>query len=113
VTVPGSERLSVGERAETTWLALIGLSVQASAIAIVGPEALAEIAKSIQGQAVVFDYSTINNERDDAQTAQLEIGRLAQEFEMKAIDLLRPTAKDGNEIEVLGVTIGQKKGRKW
>jgi hypothetical protein len=96
---PEAETLSPAERTEPSWIALIGLSVRASAVAIVGPDALAEIAKQIQGQAMVADYFNIVGGTEGA-AAQKEIGRLAEEFENEARRLLRPTS-------------GQKGGRRW
>lgn len=84
------------KRAQPSWQALVGFRVQASAVGIVGPDELSDIARDILAQAMVIDATIISVTfpgETVAEAAQLEIGRLAQEFEAEARRLLRPTSR--------------------
>jgi hypothetical protein len=89
---PGAEDLSLTERDEPGYAAFVGLKALASAVAIVGPDALADIADQLLAQALVadFDHGT------EGLAAQLEVGRLAEQFENEARKLLRPTSRQKN-----------------
>ncbi len=89
----GRDNPTSKESAQHTWRVLVGLRVQASSLAIVGPDDLAKLARDIQGHAAVVDYSVITGNADQAQASQLEVGRLAEAFEAKATELLRPAAQ--------------------
>lgn len=96
------EDLTLTEQTEPAWLALIGLRVRAAAITIVGPEDLAELAKEMLEQAMRFDYVHIQRPEgweDEALVVWQRFGRLAQEFEEKAVELFRrnPGQKNGRK----------------
>ena len=115
---------SLTERTEPSWHAVINLSVQASAVALVGPDELAEVAKEIRQQALIVDWANIvgsanaqicrGDDRQPSTTSgNCRKGRrtgggrsreegdraVSEQFEAKAAELLRPA--------------GQKNGRKW
>ena len=100
--------LTPAERAEPSWQALVGLRVQASAVGIVGPDELSEIARDLLGRAKVIDAMTIDGTPEGkatAEIAQQELGAIAEQFEHEARRLLRPTPrqKSGRTRRVLRV----------
>jgi hypothetical protein len=91
----GAKGRSNAEQPEPAWIALVDLRVQASALPIVGPDALSDIAKAIEGQALIVDYSKIVGAPDRV-AAQKEVGRLTAQFENEARRLLRPSSRQKN-----------------